>query len=697
VSFMVNWMEQGSPQLTSEARKYYRDRGVSHEVAKLNNLRSLRPEESARLFGKDCREEALLFPINKHYGTARLLERDKDKFRSTAGRGSRLYEPVLPESFGYTKRDLRADPKKPLVIGEGPTRALAMVTEGGAATALAGSWNWQKDRQPLPQLLQYEWRNREVIPIFDADITENNHVLLPYLLFGDWLRTQGADVQYLRIPPEKDDKKLGLDDFLKKYSRKKFEQLRREDWDKSEDLERLRLTALRTTEGGLASLFLLQSSGDVRYDNEEECWYVWSGSLWERQPSRAPDVQEAMKSSIHWIFQEAAKISNKDRRKSMLKWGSNCDRKAVIKGAIDLASSDKRIRVATEDLDQNAYLLGTKSGVVDLQRGRLLSGTREQLVTRSVASEFDKEADCPRWRKFVREIMMGDKEMVAFMQRFSGYLLLGGNPERLIFFLHGVGRNGKSVFIETLLKLFGDYGEPAKSEMIMKHRADRDSESAQPFMLKLRGKRYITASEVGQGMRLDAAVVKTLTGGDEITVRGLHAAPVRFTVEGKFVIRCNHRPIIEGGDQAIWDRIVEIPFELRLTEEEQDTALHAALLTELPGVLQWAIDGCVEYQKNGLGIPEKVRAQIKKYQEEMDSVSRWLDERVEKDTTGKMEASVAYANYEKWCGVNGGYPESRQEFKKRLTARGFQHKESNGKTWWRGIKVVLPIWSEHDR
>jgi putative DNA primase/helicase len=371
-------------------------------------------------------------------------------------------------------------------------------------------------------LQKYTWARRKAAPLFDADITENNRVLLPFLLLGDWLDTQGSDVEYISIPTVA-GRKTGIDDYLAKHGKEGFDKLKREAWNKSEALEALRITALRTTEGGLASLFALQYSDDVRYDNDEECWYAWNGILWTRQPRKAPDIQERVKESVGWILDEANKVRDEARRKSMRKWGINCDQKRVIRSAMDLASSDSRLRVSMDQLDKDALLLGTLVGIVDLRTGKTIKAARENLVTRSVAVEHDAAAKCPRWERFISEIMLGEADMVAFMQRFVGYLLVGGNPLRLIFFLYGIGRNGKSVFIETLLKLMGDYGEPAKSELIMKHRADRDSESAQPFMLKLRGKRYITASEVGEGMQLDAAVVKTLTGGDAMTVRGLHA------------------------------------------------------------------------------------------------------------------------------------------------------------------------------
>lgn len=687
-----DWRALGSPKLPADARKYYRDRGVDDQVAKLNNLRFLRPEETAQIW-PGIRSEALLFPYSRSYGTARLLDRDcSDKFRSTGDKGSRIYEPKLPQSFRGTMKDVKADPTRALIIGEGPTRALAAISNGMIAVSLSGCWNWQKDRQPLPGLLKYKWKGRKVTPIFDADIRDNNHVLLPYLLFGDWLSGRGANVQFAKLPG-KPGSKIGLDDFLAKHGREGFDALHREDWDECTELEKLRISALRNTEGGLAALFTVQYGDDVRYDNEEECWYVWNGTLWVRQPGRAPAVQEYVKGSIGWIITEANQIKNEQRRKAMRKWGTSCDRKSVIRGAMDLASSDPKLGVTMAELDRDPYLLGTQSGVIDLRTGKLLKGERGQLISRSVATAFDPDAECPRWENFISEVMLGDKEMIAFMRRFVGYVLFGGNPERLIFFLHGVGRNGKSVFIETVLKLMGDYGGPAKSDLIMKHRADRDAESAQPFMLTLRGLRYISATEVGEGKHLDAMVVKDLTGQDEITVRGNYANPVRFTVAGKIVVRCNHRPIINGGDQAIWDRIVEVPFDLRIADDEQDHSLRDTLNGELPGILNWALDGCHEYFERGLQLPQKVKKQTESYRESMDTVAVWLKERTVEDSKARTGSGLLLTDYQQWC-VSASKPGalvipiSGREFKQKLTDRGFVYKTVKGKPGWRGIKLV---------
>lgn len=691
-----DWRELGSPSLTARARKYLGDRGIAEAVARINNLRSLPPEETSAIWGPDCEVESLLVPYGKDYGTARLFDLPPDlgKFRTTPGADSRLYRPTLPRSFkGLTWEEVEASPTHDSALIEGPFKALAAVSHGILAAGISGSWNWQKDRRPIAGLRRIEWAGRRVTPIFDADIADNCNVALPFLLLGDWLSAQGANVQFLRLPGTAGPK-AGIDDHLRKFGREKVAAYPREPWDSSPELDKLRNAVMRATEGGLAALFVMQHAGDVRHDAAEETWFAWNGVLWLPQPKRGPDVQERMKGTVRSIIADANAISNAERRKRTLRWGANCDTKRVIRGAMDLASSDPRIRIRMDQFDRDSYLLGTQSGVLDLRTATPTASAREQLVSRAVAVKYDPGAKCPRWRKFIAEIACGDRELAAFLQRLAGYFLIGGNPLRLIFFLFGIGRNGKSVFIEILLRLMGDYGEPAKSDLIMKHRADRDAETAQPFMLKLRGKRFITASEVGEGMQLDAAVVKTLTGGDELTVRGLHAAPVRFTVEGKIVARCNNRPIITNADQAIWDRVVEIPFDLRLTEESQDTALPRKLADELPGILVWALEGCLQYQRDGLQLPEKVQAQTAAYRSAMDTVTQWMEERIAPtpDISSRLLATFLYSDYEAWCVKRSQrgvplYPASLKEFTKRLRDHGYKKTKANSKSFWIGIRL----------
>jgi putative DNA primase/helicase len=179
---------------------------------------------------------------------------------------------------------------------------------------------------------------------------------------------------------------------------------------------------------------------------------------------------------------------------------------------------------------------------------------------------------------------------------------------------------------------------------------ERDSESPQPFMLKLRGKRYITASEVRKGASVDEGVVKELTGGDKITIRGLHSRPVNFAAEGVIVVRCNHRPRIDTEDPAVWDRIVEIPFNYRVPEKDQDFTLRDKLRAELPGILNWCLVGAARYCDNGrLIVPESVKRQTAAYKAAMDSINQFAKECLRKKAGARTDRADLYSAYASWC------------------------------------------------
>jgi P4 family phage/plasmid primase-like protien len=682
---ITDWRELGSPKLTSTAIEYLAERGISKAFAKKANLRSLRPNYTEAIFRRKA--EALFVPFSKSYGAARIFDDRKPKWLSPADMGSRIYEAPLPKTDW---QKIRADTDKELLIAEGPIKALCALTYGHKAIAVTGSWNWQKDRQPLPGLRRYKWKGRTVVPVFDGDRNAKRGVGLPYLLFGDWLTSEGARVMHVSLPMVRGEP-MGLDDFIAEKGIKAFNKLRREKWD-SDAVEQLRTMMMRNTEGGLAAMFVHRYGDEVLYCDDENLWFAWNGTLWLPQSPRALDIHEKMKETLVSIAEYGNRVAEKELRKRMLQWSARSDNRKVTNGAVAMAASEPRIRISARDLDSDPYLLGVQNGVLDLCRGELLRDSYNAHVTHCMAAPYDPEATCERWLQFIKEIMKGDDDLIEFLQRLAGYFLIGGNHERLIFFLFGDGRNGKSVFIETLLRLFGDYGLAAKSELIMRQRMDRDAEGAQPFLRQLRGIRYASAAEVREGMRLDAAVVKSLTGRDMITVRGLHAPPVQFVVDAKFVVRCNHRPRIDGGDEAIWDRIVEIPFEHRVDPDDVDTELQSKLEAELPGILAWAVEGALEYKLEGLKIPSKVRRQTAKYREAMDSVGNWMRERTRTNVRYKERSRTLYNDYQKWCerGSTGDvriYAVSQIEFNASLKDSGFKHKESHGKTYWRGLAL----------
>jgi len=283
--------------------------------------------------------------------------------------------------------------------------------------------------------------------------------------------------------------------------------------------------------------------------------------------------------------------------------------------------------------------------------------------------------------------MNGDEEMAEFLQQAVGYSLTGYTSEQCLFFLYGQGKNGKTTFVEVLLKMFDEYGCKADNKMIM----DANNSSAIPNdVARLNGHRFVLFSEIQEGRRLDEAKVKNLTGGDTITARFLRQEFFDFEPTHTMWLFGNHKPLISGTDDGIWRRLRLIKFAKQFTEEERDDHLKDKLYNELPGVFNWALEGLDKWVANGkkLGLPNSVKRETLNYRGEMDIIKAFLQERCNQDvndTCSNMELRDAYQD---WCKENGIHVMSSRTFSPKLEQRGFEKYTSNGRVRWRGLKPL---------
>jgi putative DNA primase/helicase len=318
---------------------------------------------------------------------------------------------------------------------------------------------------------------------------------------------------------------------------------------------------------------------------------------------------------------------------------------------------------------------------------------------------YDPQAACPTWERFLWRIIGGTnleddtedrgagesdnrqaaddraKRLIGFLQRAIGYSLTGETREQCLFVLHGSGANGKSTFLEVLQTLLGDYAQSTPSaSLLAKDRHDGIPND----IARLRGARLVTAVEIGQGRRLNEELMKRLTGQDTITARFLHAEFFDFRAEFKLFIACNHLPTITGTDHAIWRRIRLIPFTVTIPETEQDKDLPAKLQAELPGILAWAVRGCLAWQREGLGTPEEVKQATAGYRASMDQIGRFIEECCLVSQQVRIKASELYEAYKKWCDANGEQAATLSAFGHYLEEQGFA-KHKIGTIWRLGI------------
>lgn len=683
----INYHEVGSQKLTERARRYFKDRDIEPSMVKLANARSLAPRETETVF--HVRREAILLPYAPDYGIARVfdLPKEKGKFRTPAGEPARLYEPPLLPRSKITREQLRRDTAIPLLAIEGPFKALSAAGHGLYSVGTFGCWGWQKRRAPIADLLRYAFDGRTMSPIFDADVDDNWLVALALLEFGDWFTAQGSTVAVKELPKVK-GRTTGIDDFLARRGVKAFLEITPHAWD-SDFVWDLRARVAPFTDGGNARRLVYWHGDDLRSDPGARIWLAWKDDRWDAQPPSAPDVTERMKATVAEIFRQADREASEKRRAALRKWATASDSARTIRDAISLAASDPAISVSISEFDCDPHLLGVRNGTIDLRDESFRAATREDLITKRAGTAFDAKATCPRWLAFVDRAMAGDAARVAFLQRLAGYTLTGTNPERRLFILHGPTATGKTIYIESLLALAGDYGVPTKTEVLMTvARRDVDPERPTPFLVLLRGARLVTASEVGDGSRFNEALIKDLTGGDTITARGLKTSPVRFKPGFKVLVRANHKPLVYGDDDAIWERLTLVPFDVRIPESERDASLGAAILTELPGVLNWALDGARACARDGLRVPEHVRAANRAYRAEMDSFAQWLDAATTAGPGKRDRRSNLFFSYAQWCEASAAHPVSARRFRQKLEERGFEVRTSGGFDHVFGLRVL---------
>lgn len=292
-----------------------------------------------------------------------------------------------------------------------------------------------------------------------------------------------------------------------------------------------------------------------------------------------------------------------------------------------------------------------------------------------------------RWLQFLDQVFNGDQELIDWMQRFCGYLLTGSTQEQIFLFCFGHGANGKSVFIEVLKHIIGDYSRAIASETLSESK--RDAGGATPDLAALIGARLVICSETEDNTALAESLVKSLVSGDSMAVRHLYGAPIQFTPNFKLVMAGNHKPIVRGNDNGIWRRVRLVPFNRTFAPDERDPLLLTKLRAETPHILAWMVQGCIDWQRVGLSAtPATIRQATDAYQVDQDLTGTWLNECTTADKMAETSSTDLYANYKLWSLENGLRPASAVSLGRRLGERGYIVRQSSGKRIWCGLSLT---------
>ena len=424
---------------------------------------------------------------------------------------------------------------------------------------------------------------------------------------------------------------------------------------------------------GNAERLIKAHGADVRFIPGQKRWLKWDRERWHYDTSG--HVMEISKNVVRAIFIEAASCPDSEMILSISRHAKQSMQQPRLKAMVSLAETDPAIVVEPAVIDANPWLLGVDNGIVDLRTGKLGAADREHMILRYSPVSYDLGAECLNFLGFLDTIFDGDQDLISFMQRIMGYCLTGDTSEQCIFFLYGKGGNGKSTLTGILGELLGDYARQASSDMLMQKLNGRSQSND---LARLNGARAVIASEIEDGSFLAETLVKEMTGGDTITARFLYGEFFEFKPQFKMLVCGNHKPIIKGEDEGIWRRMRLIPFTVTIPPEKRDKHLMQKLRAELPGILQWTIQGCLSWQKHGLNPPQIVTAAVDAYRTEMDLIGVWLDDRCDlgADHTGK--ASDLYGSYGWWAEANGFRKLSSTSFGRKLGERFTKGRGSDG-------------------
>jgi len=430
----------------------------------------------------------------------------------------------------------------------------------------------------------------------------------------------------------------------------------------------------RNTDMGNAARLVYWYGDSLLFCHPWGKWLVWDGRRWKADDTAA--VARMAKATVRRIYAEAESHSSRKDRKDTATWAMRSEANQRINAMIKLAECE--VPILPNQLDADPWLLTVANGTLDLRTGELLGHDPDRLNTKLVEVAYDRGADCPLWLQFLGEIMAGDETMIRFLQRGVGYSLTGDTSERCLFILYGCGANGKTTFLEVIRALLGDYALRTPTETLMMKR----SGSIPNDVARLKGARFVSASESEEGRRLAESLIKDITGGDTISARFLRAEWFDFTPECKVWLATNHKPEIRGTDKAIWDRVRLIPFEVVISDVEQDKQLADKLVGELPGILAWAVEGCLAWQRDGLGMADKVKKATAAYRSEQDVLGEFIEDCCIEGGDKEALASDLYAVYKDWGGDL-----SQRRFGLALRERGYEkgRHPSTRRILWRGI------------
>ena len=438
------------------------------------------------------------------------------------------------------------------------------------------------------------------------------------------------------------------------------------------------------TDTGNAQRLRNKYVGNIKYSYIQKEWYYWTGKVW--QVDNSGEIKKLADVIIDDMKKEAFRADG-EIQEELLKW---CNRTASSKGKTNMITETQHLEgipVQPDEFDAYTDYINCQNGIVNLRTGELLPHDSNFMMTRICYTDYDTTCGEPKlWLKFLNDVCNGDKELINYLQKCVGYSLSGSIREQCAFFIYGIGNNGKSTFLDTISDLMGTYASNVQPETIMVKKNDGGANSD---IARLKSSRFVTSVEPNEGVRLNEGLVKQLTGGDKVTCRFLYGKEFEYVPEFKIWIGTNHKPTIRGTDVGIWRRIKLIPFEVNIPKDKVDKTLKYKLRKELPQIFNWAVQGCIKWQQEGLELPKCVQDATKEYKAEMDILTNFMEQCIEIDykSPEPIMAPQLFNLYTVWAQKNNEYQMTSRKFYTEIAKKVPEKTRIHEGVCYKGIKL----------
>jgi len=601
------------------------------------------------------------------------------KIAHANGELTRLFE-TLTEKLGPENREGSTEGEETargrLETGAGPTDEQVLSKARRAANADAFSRLWSGDTGGYPSHSEADLGLCSHLAFWTGDAQQIDRLFRQSgLIRPKWDEVHGRETYgATTIARAIADRGEGYD-----WKRRKSKRNRRRSGESQGEGEKDRFPL---TDTGLAERFAKQHRDKIRYCHPWQKWVAWDGKRW-----RADDVGAAerlAKETARSILAEAAEEPDDETRDAIVSFARSAESASRRTAMLKLARSEEGIPILPDALDRDPWLFNCDNGTIDLRTGELHHHRQNDLITKLSPVAYLADAESPTWQRFLCDIFNDNAELIGFIQRLAGYCLTADVREQVLTIFHGAGANGKSTLLDAIQgALGGDYAMQAPSDMLMARSNDQHpTEKADLF-----GRRLVVAIETNEGRRLDEALTKSLTGGDRIRARRMREDFWEFPPTHKLILACNHKPEIRGTDHATWRRVRLVPFNVVFDAEHQDKQLPAKLAAEREGILAWAVAGCLEWQRDGLGLPGDVAAATESYRAEQDTVGEFVAQCCEVKPGARVRAGTLYGVYREWAERAGEPVIPQRAFGRRMTERGFERLKISG-IWYTGVGLA---------